>query len=66
MIIKVLKMVRCLKKELLSIELAEIKPFQKYSVLQTLYDKTSTKVLRRSPQWAFNTHTHTHTHTERE
>ena len=25
--------------------------------------KTSTEVLRRSPQWAFNTHTHKQTHT---
>jgi len=28
--------------------------------------KTSTEVLRRSPQWALNTHTHTNTHTETE
>ena len=30
--------------------------------------KTSTEVLRRSPQWGFNKHTytHTHTHTQRE
>ena len=27
---------------------------------------TSTEVLRRSPQWAFNTHTHTHTHTHKQ
>ena len=27
--------------------------------------KTSTEVLRRSPQWALNTHTHTHKHTHR-
>ena len=25
--------------------------------------ETSTEVLRRSPQWALNTHTHTHTQT---
>jgi hypothetical protein len=28
--------------------------------------KTSTEVLRRSLQWAFNIHTHTHTQRERE
>ena len=28
--------------------------------------ETSTEVLRRSPQWALNTHTHTNTHTEAE
>ena len=27
--------------------------------------KTSTEVLRRSPQWAFNTHTHTDTERKR-
>ena len=27
---------------------------------------TSTEVLRRSPQWALNTHTHTHTNTHTE
>ena len=29
-------------------------------------NQTSTEVLRRSPQWAFNTHTHTHTEWERD
>ena len=27
------------------------------------YLVTSTKVLKRTPQWALNTHTHIHTHT---
>ena len=40
------------------------KTSSKTSLLTTT--KTSTEVLRRSPQWALNTHTHTNTHTERE
>ena len=33
---------------------------------EDLATKTSTEVLRRSPQWGFNTHIHTHTHTRTE
>ena len=39
----------------------KLKKIWTYGVKPLEWNKTSTEVLRRSPQWAFNTHTHTHT-----